>query len=106
ARARARLASGQKGLDAAAGTIRAETSALKARVRQDLAAFTAEFREALAADLDKVDGHDIRRYLSFFIQDTWKAWLESEGELIAAELERLAETILEVASENVREVTE
>jgi small GTP-binding protein len=106
ARARTRLASGQKGLDAAAATIRAETSALKARVRQDLAAFTAEFREALSGELDKVDGHDIRRYLSFFIQDTWKAWLESEGELIAAELERLAETILEVATENVREVTE
>jgi ribosome biogenesis GTPase A len=106
ARARARLATGQKGLDAAAATIRAETSALKARVRQDLAAFTAEFRAALTAELEKVDGHDIRRYLSFFIQDTWKAWLEGEGEMIAAELERLAETILEVASENVREVTE
>ena len=105
ARARARLATGQKGLDAAAGTIRAETSALKARVRQDLAQFTGELREALAADLDKVDGHDIRRYLSFFIQDTWKAWLEGEGEMIAAELEKLAEKILEVANENVRDVT-
>lgn len=105
-RARARLAAGQKGLDAAAGTIRAETTALKARVRQDLAQFTGELREALAADLEKVDGHDIRRYLSFFIQDTWKAWLEGEGEIIAAELERLAEKILEVANENVRDVTD
>jgi len=106
ARARTRLAAGQKGLDAAATTIRAETSALKARVRQDLAAFTAEFREALAGELGQIDGHDIRRYLSFFIQDTWKAWLEGEGEMIAAELERLAETILEVANENVRDVTD
>ena len=106
ARARTRLAAGQKGLDAAAGTIRAETAALKARVRQDLAAFTGELRQALAADLEKVDGHDIRRYLSFFIQDTWKSWLEGEGELIAAELERLAEKILEVANENVRDVTD
>ncbi|HEY4395769.1 MAG TPA: dynamin family protein [Polyangia bacterium] len=106
ARARTRLASGQKGLDAAAGTIRAETAALKARVRQDLAAFTAEFRERLSADLETIDGHDIRRYLSFFIQDTWKAWMEGEGEMIAAELERLAEKILEVASENVRDVTD
>jgi ribosome biogenesis GTPase A len=105
-RARARLTAGQKGLDAAAGTIRAETAALKARVRQDLAEFTGELRQALAADLEKVDGHDIRRYLSFFIQDTWKAWLEGEGELIAAELERLAEKILEVANENVRDVTD
>ena len=106
ARARARLASGQKGLDAAAGTIRAETAALKARVRQDLAAFAGEFRDQLAADLEKIDGHAIRRYLSFFIQDTWKAWLEAEGEMVAAELERLAEKILEVASENVRDVTD
>jgi len=105
-RARARLSAGQKGLDAAAGTIRAETAALKARVRQDLAQFTADLRQALAADLEKVDGHDISRYLSFFIQDTWKAWLEGEGELIAAELERLAEKILEVANENVRDVTD
>jgi len=106
ARARTRLAAGQKGLDAAAGIIRAETTALKARVRQDLAEFTGELRQALAADLDKVDGHDIRRYLSFFIQDTWKSWLEGEGEMIAAELERLAEKILEVANENVRDVTD
>ena len=106
ARAKARLATGQKGLDAAADTIRAETAALKARVRQDLAAFAAAFREALAADLPKVDGHDIRRHLSFFIQDTWKEWLETEGEMIARELERLTEKILEVASENVREATD
>ena len=105
-RARTRLAAGQKGLDAAAGTIRAETTALKARVRQDLAQFSGELRDALAADLEKVDGHDIRRYLSFFIQDTWKSWLEAEGEMMAAELERLAEKILEVANENVRDVTD
>jgi small GTP-binding protein len=106
ARAKVRLATGQKGLDAAADTIRAESAALKARVRQDLAAFAAQLRDALAEDLPKVDGHDIRRYLSFFIQDKWKEWLESEGEMMAAELERLTEKILEVASENVREATD
>ncbi|MES1205818.1 MAG: dynamin family protein, partial [Pseudomonadota bacterium] len=106
ARARTRLTAGQNGLNAAAAIIEAETSALKARVRQDLADFTAEFRQALAADLGAVDGHDIRRYLSFYVQDTWKAWLEEEGDKIGGELERLAERIVEVASENVREVTE
>ena len=106
AHAKTRLAAGQKGLDAAAATIASETAALKARVRQDLADFTAEFRAALVPEIDKADGHDVRRYLSFFVQDTWKAWLETEGERIAAELERLAEQIVEVASENVREVTE
>ena len=106
ARARGRLTAGQKGLDAAAQIIQAETTALKARVRQDLADFAAEFRAALVPEIDKVDGHDVQRYLSFFVQDTWKAWLENEGERIAAELERLAERIIEVANENVRDVTQ
>jgi GTPase SAR1 family protein len=106
ARAKTRLTAGQKGLDSVATTIEAETAALKARVRQDLADFAAAFRAALPPDIDKVDGHDVRRYLSFFVQDTWKSWLEEEGNKIAATLEKLAETVVEVASENVREVTE
>ena len=92
-------------LESAAQTVRAETAALKARVRQDLADFTVELRTALAADLDGVDAGDIQRYLSFFVQDTWKAWTEAEGERIAAELERLAEQVIQVANENIREVT-
>jgi small GTP-binding protein len=104
ARAQERLHSGKKVLESAAETVRAETAALKARVRQDLADFTAELREALAADLEKADAADIRKYLSFFVQDTWKAWTEAEGERIAAELERLAEQVIQVANENIREV--
>ncbi len=105
-RAKQRLTSGKKVLETAAGTVRAETAALKARVRQDLAEFTGQLRESLAADLETADAGDIRRYLSFFVQDTWKAWTEAEGQLIAAELERLAETVIQVANENVREVIE
>jgi hypothetical protein len=84
--------------------VRAETAGLKARVRQDLADFTAQLREAVTADIDRVEAPDIRRYLSFFVQDTWKAWTEAEGGLISAELEKLAETVIQVANENVREV--
>ena len=102
--AQKRLHSGKQVLESAAETVRAETAALKARVRQDLADFTAELREALATDLETVDAADIRRYLSFFVQDTWKAWTEGEGERIAAELERLAEQVIQVANENIREV--
>jgi small GTP-binding protein len=104
ARAQERLHSGKQVLESAAETVRAETAALKARVRQDLADFTAELREALATDLETADAGDIRRYLSFFVQDTWKAWTEGEGERIAAELERLAEQVIQVANENIREV--
>lgn len=105
-RAKERLKSGKKVLETAAATVRAETAALKARVRQDLADFTPRLREALVADLDSADAADIRRYLSFFVQDTWKAWTEAEGEMMAAELEKLAETVIQVANENVREVIE
>jgi small GTP-binding protein len=106
ARAHERLHSGKKVLESAAQTIRAETGALKARVRQDLADFTAEFRGRLPADIDAVEGADVQRYLSFFVQDTWKAWTEAEGERIAAELDRLAEQIIQVTNENVRDVTQ
>ena len=103
-RAKERLQHGKKALGMAADTITAETTALKARVRQDLADFAGELRDALPPEIDKVDAADIRRYLSFFVQDTWKAWAEAEGERIADELERLAEKVIQVANENVREV--
>jgi small GTP-binding protein len=103
-RAKERLQHGKKALGMAADTIAAETAALKARVRQDLADFASEMRDALPPEIDKVDAADIRRYLSFFVQDTWKAWAEAEGDRIAEELERLAEKVIQVANENVREV--
>jgi small GTP-binding protein len=106
ARAHERLRSGKKVLEVAAETTRAETAALKARVRQDLAEFTAELRAAIPPEIDAVDAADIRKYLSFFVQDTWKSWVESEGEMIAAELERLAEKVIQVANENIREVAQ
>jgi small GTP-binding protein len=107
-RAKDKLRSGQKALQSAAETIRAETAALKARVRQDLADFTAEFRARLPSDIDapEIDGSDVQRYLSFFVQDTWKAWTEAEGELVAAELDRLAEQIIQVTNENIQEVAQ
>ncbi len=106
ARAQERLRTGKRVLETAAATVRAETSALKARVREELADFTVELRSALASELDAVEAGDIRHYLSFFVQDTWKAWTEAEGERIAAELERLAETIIQVTNENIREVVD
>jgi len=104
ARAKERLQHGKKALGMAADTINAETAALKARVRQDLADFASELRDALPPEIDKVEATDIRRYLSFFVQDTWKAWAEAEGDRMAEELERLAEKVIQVANENVREV--
>jgi small GTP-binding protein len=104
-RAQQRLTEGRRALDDAAETITAETAGLKARVRQDLAAFTEELAGVLPGEIDKVAGGDVQKYLGAFLQDTWKAWLESEGEMISAELERLAERVIEVANERVEGLT-
>jgi len=47
----------------------------------------------------------VRRFLGPFLQDTWKAWLETEGERMAAELDRLAEQAIEVANQRVEGLT-
>jgi hypothetical protein len=51
-----------------------------------------------------VEPGDIRRYLGFFLQDNWKAWLEAEGDRVAEELDRLAEKVIQVANESVEDV--
>jgi small GTP-binding protein len=103
--AQARLKEGRRALDEAAEIIQAETAALKARVRQDLASFTEEFSVALPAGIEPVAAPDVQRYLGPFIQDTWKGWLENEGDMIAEELERLAERVIEVANERAEGLT-
>ena len=105
-RAQDRLRVGRRALDQAAETIRAETAALKARVRQDLAAFTEELAGALPAQIDKVAAPDVQRYLGPFLEDTWKRWVEDKAEMLAGELEALAERVIQVANENAEEVTQ
>jgi ribosome biogenesis GTPase A len=105
ARAQARLAAGRRALGDAAETIRSETAALRARVRQDLAAFADELAAALPAQIEKVAAPDVQKHLGPFIEETWKRWLESESEMLAAALETLAERVIEVANENAAEVT-
>jgi small GTP-binding protein len=103
--AQARLKEGRRALDEAADIIQAETAGLKARVRQDLASFAEEFGTSLPAGIDEVPGPDVQRYIGPFIQDTWKGWMENEGEMIAEELERLAERVIEVANERAEGLT-
>jgi ribosome biogenesis GTPase A len=105
-KAQERLRTGRKALDQAAETIRAETAALKARVRQDLAAFTDEFSGALPGQIDKVAAPDVQRHLGPFVEDTWKRWVEAEAEMLAKELETLAERVIQVANENAADVTQ
>jgi small GTP-binding protein len=103
--AQARLKEGKRALEEADAIIQAETAALKARVRQDLASFAEDFSAALPGGIEPVAAPDVQRYIGPFIQDTWKKWLENEGEMIAEELERLAERVIEVANERAEGLT-
>ena len=47
----------------------------------------------------------MQKFLGSFVEDTWKRWLEAEAEMLAGELESLAERVIQVASENADEVT-
>jgi hypothetical protein len=105
AHAQERLKEGRRALDQAASGVVTEAAALKARVRQDLADFARDFAAALPPEIDSVEAADVRRYLGPFLQDTWKAWLEAEGEQMAAELDRLAEQAIEVANQRVEGLT-
>ena len=55
----------------------------------------------LPQEIDRADGEEVKRYLGPFIQDTWKARAEAEGEKIAGQLEGLAEEIIAVTNEDV-----
>ena len=105
AHAQERLKEGSRALDQVASGVVAEAAALKARVRQDLADFARDFAAALPPEIDSSDAADVRRFLGPFLQDTWKAWLETEGERMAAELDRLAEQAIEVANQRVEGLT-
>jgi small GTP-binding protein len=81
--------------------IRAEADAIKAGVRLDLEELVREFLVRLPQEIDRADGEEIKKFLGPFIQDTWKAWAEQEGDKVAAQLERLAEEIIQVTNEDV-----
>jgi small GTP-binding protein len=83
--------------------IRAEAEAIKAGMRLDLEEFVNELRERLPEEIERADAEDVKKYLQPFLQDLWKDWAEAEGEKIAANLERLAEEIIQVTNENVAE---
>jgi small GTP-binding protein len=101
ARVRAQLDGAQSRLKVHHAKIRAEADAIKAGVRLDLEEFVREFLVRLPNEIDRADGDEVKRYVGSFIQDTWKAWAEQEGDKVAAQLERLAEEIIQVTNEDV-----
>jgi ribosome biogenesis GTPase A len=98
--AEARLSTGRRALGDAATAARTEAAGLKARVRQDVVAFKERLLAELPAGLDAVEPADIQAHLGAFLQDVWRRFLEAEGALVAAELERIAEAALAVANDS------
>jgi small GTP-binding protein len=101
ARVRVQLDGAQSRLKVHHAKIRAEAAAINAGVRLDLEQFVKEFLVRLPQEIDRAEGEEVKRYLGSFIQDTWKAWAEQEGDKVAAQLERLAEEIIQVTNEDV-----
>ncbi len=81
--------------------IHAEAEAVKAGVRLELEEFVNELKKRLPDEIERVPGGDVKKYLQPFLEDTWKAWAEALGDKVAAQLERLAEEIIQVTNEDV-----
>ncbi len=77
---------------------------IAATTRHNLRVFTENFVEALPVQIERADAKDVKRYLADWIQDTFREWLEEEGQDIAESLEELAEEIIEITNQSLREV--
>lgn len=77
---------------------------IAATARHNLRVFSENFVEALPVQIERADAKDVKRYVSDWIQDSFKEWIEREGRDIADSLEELAEEIIEITNESLREV--
>jgi small GTP-binding protein len=79
---------------------------IAATARHNLHVFRDEFKEKLPRQIEAAEARDVKLYLSAWIQDQFKEWLETEGADIANSLEELAEEVIEVTNESIRDVVE
>ena len=100
---REQLDASKRKLDELHDKIRAESAAIKAQARLDLAQFAKAFTESLPGEIDSVDAEDVKRYLGAFIEDTFREFAEREGEKLGILLEHLAEDVITVTNENAAE---
>ena len=98
---RARLNTARQAIYENLDRIDETTRGMKATARHNLREFTARFAEALPREVDRASIADIKLHLGDWIRDTFKDWLEQEGNAIARELERLAEEVIETTNANL-----
>jgi predicted GTPase len=82
------------------------TGGLKAAIKHNLREFTRRFAEALPGEVERATVADIKAHLPDWVRDTFRAWLEEEGDGIARELERLAQEVIEATNASLREAVE
>ncbi|MDX9720443.1 MAG: dynamin family protein [Myxococcota bacterium] len=76
---------------------------LIARTRSEVQRFRDDFLTALPREIEKASADDVQRYLPGFIEYSFHRFLDREGSALARELERLAEEVIAVTNEQVRE---
>jgi len=79
---------------------------IAATARHNLHAFRDEFLESLPRQIEQAEARDVQLYLSAWIQDQFKEWLETEGAEVAESLEELAEEVIEITNESIQETVE
>lgn len=79
---------------------------IAATAKHNLHVFRDEFMESLPRQIESAEARDVQLYLSAWIQDQFKEWLETEGAEIARSLEALAEEVIEVTNESIQETVE
>jgi GTPase Era involved in 16S rRNA processing len=80
-----------------------EIGAVRAVAKRDLFAFSEEFAGSIVGQIEQQSADDVRKFLSSFIEDAWKKWLEREGALLGEKLERLAQDIVAIVQEDARD---
>jgi ribosome biogenesis GTPase A len=76
---------------------------IAATARHNLGSFIEEFKTTLPQQIERAEARDVKLYLSAWIQDSFKEWIEDEGDKIANSLEELAEEVIEITNESMRE---
>ncbi len=76
---------------------------IAATARHNLRSFVEDFKTTLPQQIDRAEARDIKLYLSAWVQDSFKDWLEDEGDKIAHKLEELAEEVIEITNQSMRE---
>lgn len=82
------------------------TEQLTATARHNLQDFRDAFLAALPREIEKVAADDVQKHLPGFIEDCFRRFLEHEGRALAKALESLAEEIIAITNENIRETVD